>query len=48
MAVSEELFPSFIGFLLGQVYIQTTERYLGCKQKLRIAANDHVGIEPTA
>ena len=24
-------------FLLGNVSIQTTERYLGCKQKLRIA-----------
>jgi hypothetical protein len=42
----EELLPPFIGFLIGQVSIQTTERYLGCKQKLRIAVNDHVGIEP--
>jgi hypothetical protein len=23
-----------------------TERYLGCKQKLRCAVNDHLGIEP--
>ena len=35
-----------IQFLLGHVSIQTTERYLGCKQKLRIAVNDNLGIEP--
>jgi integrase len=35
-----------IQFLLGHVSIQTTERYLGCRQKLRIAVNDHLGIEP--
>jgi hypothetical protein len=28
-----------IQFLLGHVSVQTTERYLGCKQKLRIAVN---------
>ena len=32
--------------LLGHVSIQTTERYLGCKQRLRCAVNDHLGIEP--
>lgn len=37
-----------IQFLLGHVSIQTTERYLGCKQKLRIAVNDQLGIEPEA
>jgi integrase len=37
-----------IRFLLGHVSIQTTERYLGCKQKLRIAVNDRLGIEPDA
>ena len=35
-----------IQFLLGHVSIQTTERYLGCKQKLRWAVNDRIGIEP--
>jgi len=35
-----------IQFLLGHVSIQTTERYLGCKQKLRSAVNDRIGIEP--
>jgi hypothetical protein len=37
-----------IQFLLGDVSIQTTERYLGCKQKLRCALNDRLGIEPDA
>jgi integrase len=35
-----------IQFLLGHVSIQTTERYLGCKQKLRCAVNDAIGLEP--
>jgi site-specific recombinase XerD len=35
-----------IQVLLGHVSIQTTERYFGCKQKLRIAVNDTLGIEP--
>ena len=35
-----------IQFLLGHVSIQTTKRYLGCKQKLRHALNDKLGIEP--
>jgi hypothetical protein len=30
----------------GVVSVQTTEKYRGCKQKLRIAVNDHNGIEP--
>jgi integrase len=35
-----------IQFLLGHVSIQTTERYIGSKQKLRCAVNDQIGIEP--
>jgi site-specific recombinase XerD len=35
-----------IQFLLGHVSIQTTERYLGCKQKLLVVVNDRMGIEP--
>jgi hypothetical protein len=33
-------------FLLGHVSIRTTGRYLGCRQKLRDAVNDRMGIEP--
>jgi hypothetical protein len=28
------------------VSIQTTERYLGCKQRLSNAVNDQIGLEP--
>ena len=35
-----------IQFLLGQVSVQTTEKYLGCKQRLKGAVNDQIGIEP--
>jgi integrase len=34
-----------IQFLLGHVSVQTTERYLGCKQKLRHAVNDLIGLD---
>ena len=33
-----------IQFLLGHVSVQTTERYLGCKQKLRNAVNDGIDL----
>lgn len=35
-----------IQFLLGHVSVQTTERYLGCTQRLSSAVNDCIGIEP--
>ena len=35
-------------FLLGDVSTQTTEQYLGCKQRLRNAVNDKIGLEPTS
>ena len=34
-----------IQFLLGHVSVQTTEKYLGYKQRLRGAVNDRIGIE---
>ena len=37
-----------IQFLLGHVSVQTTERYLGCKQRIQSALNDCIGIEPNA
>jgi site-specific recombinase XerD len=36
-----------IQFLLGHASVQTTEKYLGCKQRLRGAVNDVIGIEPS-
>jgi site-specific recombinase XerD len=36
-----------IQFLLGQVSVLTTERYIGCKQRFRAAVNDKLGIEPS-
>jgi len=35
-----------IQFLLEHVSVQTTEKYLGCKQHFRQAVNDRLGIEP--
>jgi hypothetical protein len=35
-----------IQFSLGHVSVQTTERYLGCKQRFRNALNDNIGLEP--
>jgi hypothetical protein len=31
---------------LGHVSVETTERYLGCKQRLRGAVNDKIGLDP--
>lgn len=36
-----------IQFLLGHVSVQTTERYIGCRQRLKVAVNDKLGIEPS-
>ena len=35
-----------IQLLLGHISVQTTEQYLGCKQRFRSAVNHHIGIEP--
>ena len=35
-----------IQFLLGHRSVETTERYLGSRQRLVQAVNDHLGIEP--
>jgi integrase len=35
-----------IQFLLGHVSVQTTERYLGCRQRFHNAVNDRIGLEP--
>ena len=34
-----------IQFLLGHMSVQTTERYLGCTQRIASAVNDRIGIE---
>ncbi|PYV66994.1 MAG: hypothetical protein DMG96_40805 [Acidobacteria bacterium] len=34
-----------IQFFLGHVSVQTTERYLGCKQRIRSAVNGRIRIE---
>jgi hypothetical protein len=36
---------SRFNFLLGHVSVQTTERYLGCTQRISSAVNDRIGIE---
>jgi hypothetical protein len=33
-------------FFLGTFSIETTERYLGCKQHFQNAVNDSIGLEP--
>jgi hypothetical protein len=37
-----------IQFLLGHVPVQTTERYLGCTQRIAAAVSDKIGIEPAS
>jgi integrase len=37
-----------IQFLLGHRSVETMERYLGSRQRLVGAVNDHIGIEPEA
>jgi site-specific recombinase XerD len=37
-----------IQLLLGHLSVQTTERYLGSKQRISAAVNDRIGIEPPA
>jgi site-specific recombinase XerD len=37
-----------IQFLLGHISVQTTERYLGCRQRMRSAVNDRIGLEPSS
>ena len=34
-----------IQFLLGHASVQTTERYLGCKQRIRQAVNDRIELQ---
>lgn len=34
--------------LLGHVSIETTEKYLGCKQRFQNAVNDAVGLDPAS
>jgi hypothetical protein len=34
-----------IQFLLGHASVETTERHLGCKQRLNHAVNDNLGLE---
>jgi hypothetical protein len=38
---------SRFSFCWGHASVQTTERYLGCKQKLSQAVNDNLGLEFT-
>jgi site-specific recombinase XerD len=37
-----------IQFLLGHISVQTTERYLGCTQRIAAAVNDKIGIGPAS
>jgi hypothetical protein len=39
-------FGAGLAVALGHVSVETTERYLGFKQRLRHAVNDKIGLEP--
>jgi site-specific recombinase XerD len=40
--------PAILYVLLGHVSVQTTQRYLGYKQRLRNAVKHHIGSSPTS
>ena len=37
-----------IQFLLGYISVSTTERYLGCKQRIGSAVDDRIDLEPSS
>ncbi len=45
--MNQEVNSSRSNFCSAHVSVQTTEKYLGCKRRLREAVNDRLGIEPT-
>lgn len=45
-ATIPEANSSKIQFLLGHVSVEIAETYIGCRQRLRVAVNDKLGIEP--
>jgi hypothetical protein len=46
MAACSVVSAEQIPFLLGHISAQTTEKHLGCKQRLHDAVSDRIGIEP--
>jgi len=46
--IRQEVSSNRSSFSLGHVSIETTERYLGCKQHFQNAVNDAIGLEPGA
>ena len=42
---ADRLVAGFLQFLLGHTSVETTERYLGCKQRLHRAVNDNIGLD---
>jgi len=47
-AILSLLLACGLRLLLGHVSVQTTEKYLGCKQRIQNAVNDRIGIEPSS